>query len=142
MKEMVYSAERKIEVLDTGFCFGLLYYILNLGTHPTAYIKIPKDHKLYGKSYDDIYKEIDIDVHWGLTYSEYGLYISKTEQIEGWFIGWDYAHCYDYMGYEENLPKNLQTGGKRWTTKEIYEEVRKACYQIQGGEKDDNSKSR
>ena len=45
MKEMVYSIEPKNEVLDTGFCFGLLYYILNLGTHPTAYIKIQKEHK-------------------------------------------------------------------------------------------------
>lgn len=41
MKEMKYSKERKIEILATGYCFGLLYYILNLGTHPTAYIKLP-----------------------------------------------------------------------------------------------------
>lgn len=141
MKEMIYSAERKNEILDTGFCFGLLYYILNLGTHPTAYIKIPKDNKLYGKSYEDIYKEIDIDVHGGITYAEEGIYADNKE-VQGWFIGWDYAHCYDYMGYEEKLPKFLQSGGKRWTTKEIYEEVRKACYQIQGGEKYANSKSR
>ncbi len=32
----------KIKVLDTGYCLGLLYYILNLGTHPVAYIKTPK----------------------------------------------------------------------------------------------------
>lgn len=41
-KEMIYQADRKIEILETGTCFGLLYYILNLGTHPTAYVRIPK----------------------------------------------------------------------------------------------------
>lgn len=41
MKEMKYQSQFKSEVLDTGFCFGLLYYIMNLGTHPTAYIRIP-----------------------------------------------------------------------------------------------------
>ena len=29
-KEMIYQADRKIEILETGTCFGLLYYILNL----------------------------------------------------------------------------------------------------------------
>lgn len=49
MKEMKYQFERKIEVLDTGFCFGLLYYILNLGTHPTAYIKMPDNINIIGQ---------------------------------------------------------------------------------------------
>lgn len=59
MKEMKYSKERKIEVLTTGYCFGLLYYILNLGTHPTAYIKLPNNSNI---------DENEIDVHGGITY--------------------------------------------------------------------------
>lgn len=131
MKEMKYQLDRKIEMLDTGYCFGLLYYILNLGTHPVAYIKIPKEHILFNKDYDDIYEELDIDVHGGLTYSNDHLYISETQKIEGWFIGWDYAHYGDYAGYEEMFPENIRTGGKRWTTEEIFAEVKEACYQIQ-----------
>lgn len=131
MKEMKYCKDRKIEVLATGYCLGLLYYILNLGTHPTAYIKIPKGHKLYNKDYDDIYKEVDIDVHGGFTYSSNHLWISENQKIEGWFIGWDYAHYGDYAGYEEIFSKELRTGGKKWTTKEIFTEVKEACYQIQ-----------
>lgn len=131
MKEMKYQLDRKIEILDTGYCFGLLYYILNLGTHPVAYIKIPKGHILFNKDYDDIYEEVDIDVHGGLTYSNDHLYISETQKIEGWFIGWDYAHYGDYAGYEEMFPENIRTGGKRWTTEEIFAEVKEACYQIQ-----------
>lgn len=43
---------------------------MSLGTHPTAYIEIPKTNNLFGKSYDEIYDiGIDIDVHGGLTYS-------------------------------------------------------------------------
>lgn len=126
MKEMEYGKDRKIEVLDTGYCLGFLYYILNLGTHPTAYIKIPKDHKYYGKDYG----EIDLDVHGGVTYSNEGLNISKNQRIEGWFVGWDYAHYGDYIGYDLIVPKIYRVDGKKWTTKEIYEEVRQACYQL------------
>lgn len=126
MKEMIYQAKRKIEVLDAGTCFGLFYWILNLGTHPTAYIKIPRNHKYYQKDYGDI----DIDVHGGLTYARDYLYINETQKLEGWFIGWDYAHCWDYGGYEEKCPEDLRTGGKKWTTQEIREEVYKACEQL------------
>ena len=132
MKEMKYQSQFKSEVLDTGFCFGLLYYIMNLGTHPTAYIKIPKGHKLYGKTDEKIYQEVD--VHGGITYSEEGLYVEKGKEIEGWFIGWDYGHYGDYMGIEELVPVEFRIGGKKWTTQEIYKELREACYQIQKGE--------
>lgn len=126
MKKMIYQVERKIEVLDTGTCFGFFYWILNLGTHPTAYIKIPRNNKYFRKDYE----EVDIDVHGGLTYSSDHLYISETQQLEGWFIGWDYSHCGDYAGYEEKLPEELRVGGKKWTTEEIREEVYKACKQL------------
>lgn len=128
MKEMEYSEKRKIEVLDTGYCLGFLYYIMNLGTHPTAYIKIPKENKYYGKDMG----EINLDVNGGVTYSEEGLNISDNQRIEGWFIGWDYAHYGDYTGFELLVPEQYRTGGKKLTTKEIYEEVRQACYQLKG----------
>lgn len=78
----------------------------------------------------DIYKEVDIDVHGGLTYSDNHLWISENQKIEGWFIGWDYAHYGDYIGYEEILPKEIRTGGKKWTTEEIFNEIKEVCYQI------------
>lgn len=122
MKEMIYSANQKKEILSTGYCFGLLYFILNLGFHPTAYIKLPNNSSI---------DENEIDVHGGITYSEDHLWINDNEKLDGKFIGWDYAHYMDYGGYEELLPKEMRTGGKKWTSKEIYEEVRHACYQIQ-----------
>lgn len=129
MKEMEYSKKSKREVLDSGYCMGFFYYILNLGTHPTAYIKIPENHKYYGKDYG----EIDIDVHGGLTYAHDYLYIDDTTKVDGWFIGWDYAHWGDYMGYfeDENWQQYHQfEDDKKWTTQEIKEEVASVCYQL------------
>ncbi|MFR1739085.1 MAG: hypothetical protein ACLUT6_06385 [Clostridia bacterium] len=133
MKEMKYSKERKIEVLATGYCFGLLYYILNLGTHPTAYIKIPGSINI---------DKDKLDVHGGITYSKNHLWISENQKIDGEFIGWDYGHYGDYAGYEEILPKEIRTGGKKWTTTEIYKEVREVCYQIKKGGKIMNEKAK
>ena len=130
MKEMKYQFERKIEVLDTGFCFGLLYYILNLGTHPTAYIKMPDNINI-----DEDKLDIKLDVHGGITYFDDHLWISKNQKIDGKFIGWDYAHYGDYAGYGEILPSEFKTNGKKWTTSEIYEEIREVCYQIKMLEK-------
>lgn len=124
MKEMIYGFDRKMEVLDTGYCLGLLYYILNLGTHPTAYVKIPRNSKYYGK------KDIDIEVHGGITYADNHIWINNTQKIEGWFIGWDYAHMGDYIGYEERVPKEYRVGGKKWTTEEIQKEIKNVCYQV------------
>ena len=135
IKEMQYQATKKLEVLATGYFFGLLYYILNLGTHPTAYIKIPESSKLF-KDKKDMH-EINIDVHGGITYAREYLYISNNKKIDGYFIGWDYAHYGDYVGYEEMLPLELRTGGKKWTTQEILKEVKEACYQIVTAEREE-----
>ncbi|MCI9015942.1 MAG: hypothetical protein HFJ53_02080 [Clostridia bacterium] len=40
------------------------------------------------------------------------IYIYDSQKLEGYFIGWDYAHCYDYAGYEERLPITIRTKGK------------------------------
>ena len=127
-KVMKYGKERRTELLCKGKYKNYNYYVLNLGTHPTAYIEIPKENKLYRKSCDEIYKiGCDIDVHGGLTYSNNELMGVKSEN---WFIGWDYAHCGDYCGYEEFMPESIRTYGKKWTTEEIIEECKNAIDQI------------
>ena len=128
IKVMEYGKERRIELLCKDKYKNYNYYVLNLGTHPTAYIEIPKENKLYRKSYDEIYKiGCNIDVHGGLTYSNNELMGVKSEN---WFIGWDYAHCGDYCGYEEYMPESIRAYGKKWTTEEIIEECKNAIEQI------------
>lgn len=126
--EMEYQKDRKIEMLYYGKHKNYKYYILNLGTHPTAYIAIPKGNKLYEKDYDDIYDMgYDIHVHYGLTYSRHELIGINSED---WFIGWDYSHFGDYCGYDEIMPENIRTYGKKWSTKEIINECKYAIDQI------------
>ncbi len=128
IKEMEYGKEGRTELLCKNRYKNYNYYVLNLGTYPTAYIEIPKENKLYRKSYDEIYKiGCDIDVHGGLTYSDNELMGVKSEN---WFIGWDYAHYDDYCGYEECMPESIRTYGKKWTTEEIIEECKNAIDQI------------
>lgn len=124
VKEMVYTNERKREVLATGYYFGLLYYVLSLGTHPTAYVKIPNDNWLCSV---ENYNDIPVNCHGGITYKENYLRITDNEEIEGEFIGWDYADCNDYAPYYDEV---LSEKTHKWTTKEILEEVKEVCSQI------------
>ena len=131
IKPMIYQTDRKIELLHSDKYKEYKYYILNLGTHPTAYIEIPKDNTLYEKGYNEIYdEEHDIDVHGGLTYSSNEL---MGIESENWFIGWDYAHAGDYMGYYvgiTDLGLTYINYAKKWTTEEIIKECENAINQI------------
>lgn len=136
-KEMEYKTKREHKVLYIGKHRGYKFYILSLGTHPTAYVKIPKKNKLYGLDYLDVdnvldYLDTDINVHGGFTFSDDHLYLNKhSRPIKGWFLGWDYAHCYDYVGFYDTLPTIFE--GKKWTTKEIILECMEVIDQIKGG---------
>lgn len=125
MKEMIYQADRKNEILFSGTYKGYPFYIMNLGTHPTAYINVIYDMRYKFKDYD----QIDLDVHGGLTYSENNLLLEE-ERVKGWFVGWDYGHYNDYDGYEMRFSEELQSNGKKWTTEEIFEEVKLAIEQL------------
>ena len=125
MKEMIYSAKRlnPPEMLAEGEHKGLRFYVLNLGTHPCAYVDVTETH-LNGKFYDDI----DIKCHCGLTYSREYL---RTVDKKGWFVGWDYAHFMDYAGYEEDFSAHLRSvDTKRWTTAEMVNECKEVIDQI------------
>lgn len=124
MKEMIYQPKRLIppERIADGNHKGFDYYVLNLGTHPCAYIDVT-DTGLKNMFYDDV----DVDCHFGLTYSKD--YLATVER-KGWFIGWDYAHYSDFAGYEMDFPESLQSGGKKWTTQEIVKQCKDVIDQI------------
>ena len=98
-KEMEYTGKIGTkELLYRGNYEGYNYYILNLGTHPTAYVEIPKNHKYFGVPYYDI--EDTIYTHGGLTFSSDNLILDNTTRlVNSWFIGWDYAHAGDYVKF-------------------------------------------
>lgn len=120
MKQMTYfKSRRKGEVLHTGFYKDTEFVIVSLGTHPCAYINTkidPVDAALRVLHYDDF----PIPVHGGLTFASGDPHFPT--QTKGYWVGWDYAHCGDYTG---NSIFN-DDESKRWTTEEIFEDVKVA----------------
>lgn len=125
-KQPSYVATRCNKELLRGMYRGFEYRILDLGTHPTAYVKIPKGHPFYKKDYE---KVDAIEVHGGLTYSRNYLYCEGTN-LDGWWIGWDYAHYGDHTGYDG--PEPLHPWIKKWTTEEILHDVKSVIDQCVG----------
>lgn len=119
MKEMVYCDKKKPEILDSGEYKGHKYVILSLGSYPTAYV----ENKIGVADYWDNILD-DIEVHGGFTYfgnahwDENG--IDKTD-----YLGWDYAHLED-LCYNSLFSEN----GKKWTTEEIFSEVKNVIEQL------------
>lgn len=115
------------QILKEGTYEGYHYLILSLGSHPCAYVELPKNHKYYGLNYD----EIPIECHGGLTYSDLeGVIFPKTNENhrDGFWIGWDYAHLGDCY-YSMLMPASSSVG-KRWTTEEIFKEVKEVIKQL------------
>lgn len=130
MKKMIYGEGRYRDpiVLMDDYYKGYRFFILNLGTHPCAYVVLPEGHEFHGESYDDI----PIGCHYGLTYSEdylnvYGVpkYLKKQNV---WIIGWDYAHSGDYYSGMYSLGKAIKD--KKWSTEEIFEEIKDVIEQL------------
>lgn len=113
-KQPSYIATRCNKELLRGNYRGFEYRIMDLGTHPTAYVKIPRNHPYYKKDWSN--DNIDIEVHGGITYSRNYL-TCEADHLSGWWIGWDYAHYGDHLGWEDY-------NGKRWTTMEILNDVK------------------
>ena len=134
VKEMKYiNRISKAELLARDTYKNYEYVVLSLGSHPCAYIILDADNKLYGKHYDIINSEYDIDCHGGLTYSEDKLtfLIESDDGLvedsinDKWVIGWDYGHYGDYVGY-----LIVEDTGKKWSTMEIIEECKNVINQL------------
>ena len=107
-----------------GFYRGFHFYILTLGSHPCAYVDVTET-ELNGKDYESI----DIECHCGLSYSRKYL---KTVDKKGWFIGWDYAHCNDYLAFNDRLAKEFGEPYRahKYTLSEIVKECANVIDQI------------
>lgn len=132
-KEMEYlpeRAEKQISLLGEGRHLGFHWVILSYETHPCAYVQIlnPK-HPLYHEQYDIIQENIKLKGgNW--SYSRRYLKIPDTgtppkieQDNDGWWIGWDYAHIPNCYGDKMNH-------AKKWTTREILDEVYSVIYQL------------
>lgn len=123
MKEMIYGERMENPgVLYSGDYKGHKFAILNLGTHPTAYV----EDKIGLMGYED-FRLKEISVHGGFTFHDTGYWGNESEKIS--WLGWDYAHCDDFMGYY-SIDNPFYYQSKQWTTAEIYEDVKRIIEQI------------
>ena len=90
--------------------FAEKYGSISSAGYANGYVAIPKEHPLYGVSYNNV----DIDIHGGLTYAEYSEFTNKNfdkykvELLDGelpngyWVFGFDTMH---YMDSIVNCPR-------------------------------------
>jgi hypothetical protein len=73
--------------------------------HLCGYVGVNKDHKYYKKHYD----EVDIDVHGGLSWSDFW-----EDQNDGlWYLGFDTGHAWDLSpGMHSRTPETRKS--KYW----------------------------
>ena len=126
MKEMIYSFIREVKVLYKGTYKNNKFSIVSLGTHPTAYVECKFDNCT---SYYDR-RLLDVKVHGDFTYLGEAYWDKEDETT---YFGWDYLNPGDYL---ELLPSTVFA--KRWTTKEIYDEVKSVIEQLKERENLDN----
>lgn len=117
--------ERKRHFVAAGTSYGFDYYVVNQGgSHPCAYVVLPKGHVFNGVPYD----EIPVECHGGLTYGNSHLEGVKLEDMD-YVVGWDYAHYGDFISgmdigcIDRFIPK-------KWTTSEIVDDVIAVCKQL------------
>ncbi|NCD07270.1 MAG: hypothetical protein EOL97_14250 [Spirochaetia bacterium] len=127
--EMKYRKDRNVLCLYEEMTKdGYLILIVSQGTHPCAYIGLPKGHILENVTYDELSdSECYIDCHCGLTYSDLNV-AGFYKDI--WFLGWDYSHCDDFSGYYLDKDSILSRENKKWSVKEIYDDCLKALDDI------------
>ena len=124
MKEMIYKNQKDREILEQGNYLGYNFWIISYGSHPCAYVELQKEHPYYGRCDCDTC-DLDIDVHGGITFRNYGL--GNTISRDKYLLGWDYNHYNDY-NYIDG--QNGWTSGKKWTTEEIFDDVKSVIKQL------------
>lgn len=97
-----------------------------------GYVKLTKNHKYYGT----VYQDIDVNVHGGLTFSDYDVPCEKDGPDDGYWIGFDCGHFWDqpdltlpiqkeYLDSVERISKIMPDGKIRST-----DYVRGQCYNL------------
>ena len=120
--EMVYFPNFLPEpvVLQHEVYKGHEYYVVNMGPHPCCYAEVPVEHEFYRNRK---ISGLSVPCHGGITYTGHleNLCLS-TNRL---FIGWDYAHAWDFTGY--HMLTSI-TGHfideHHWTTEEMVQECK------------------
>ena len=126
MKEMIYGGEGGLlGVEDIGDGYKLAVVSI-AGSHPCAYVQWPGIENLC--SYEHI--QVKAPVHGGFTFLGK---LNEKYGLEGIWLGWDYAHLFDYI-WTGNINSYLRADSKKWTSEEIRQEALGVLKAIKEGE--------
>lgn len=147
IREMEYIYQKdhpqKVLYLEIDEEEDCIICIIDRGGHPCTYIKMPEEayQRNVELGWDGDYELIDVCVHGGVTYSDYGTLRfwplgRDTEPTEiahfGYWFGWDYAHDMDYMtNYTDRAPFD---GEKKWTIVELINEAHDALKELKNND--------
>lgn len=118
-KEITYGSEPYIAYDD--IIGGRQVFIIYMGMHPCAYVESNIDYYWEKQDFSE-------PVHWGFTFYDTLLHWKirlsgyDEEKMKKYYIGWDYGHFEDYMEHRGKIVNE----GKKWTTDEIIEEIKRA----------------
>jgi len=123
MQNTIYTNNKEFAILKEGTYKSHDFIITTCGYYPAAYIKLLNQ---FAPELANTWDKFDfIKVHGGISFIG-KCYLSKDE---GHWIGWDYNCAGDYNdSYPYNSYKNYNT--KKWTIKEIYEEIKLVIDQV------------
>jgi len=124
LKPMEYEFERTRIVLAHDVIDGIEFYIISLGTHPCAYVHVPSTNPISKMTFSWLDLSEKIYCHGGVTWFDSCLPDNKR-YTDGKWLGWDYAHAGDCYGHGWD-----DTETKKWTTEEIFEEVKNVIEQV------------
>ena len=108
------TVKKPARVAD-GFYRGFHFYVLTMGSHPCAYVDVR----------DSEFIADEINCHGGITYGDD---ILATVPEKSYFIGWDYAHCDDYLAFNDRLAKEY--GEPYRAHKYTLTEIAKECINV------------
>lgn len=123
--------ERPSAVLAEGEHLGFEWAVVhNDMGHRCGYIKVPPGHPWYGKGYD----EPEVSVHGGLTFARSDVPCDKGGPDDGYWFGFDCAHCDDApdpdLPRDSNIPLHfLSHGGVVRSQAYVESQCRHLCEQ-------------
>lgn len=126
MKEMIYGGESGLLGVEEIFDGYKLAVTNTKGSHPCAYVQFPGIEAL--ESCDDIW--VEAEVHGGFTFLGS---LKKVYDLDGIWLGWDYAHLGDYYwtGFNDLFPHRDKD--KKWTAEEVRNEALEVLTAIKEG---------
>lgn len=97
------------------------YLVVNFGSHPAAYVRIPKGHPYYEKEFWNMKIKPHSDLSFGGTLEKY--------HLEGFWIGWEYNLFGDFVA---GRTRDFITEGwhKQYVTSEIIEKIHEVIDQL------------